>query len=104
MWGLTHQRGVCMYLKKRLALATALLLGAGPATAPVTAASASDGRGSGGAPNKVSSAYFADWDVYGRGYFVKDIPADKINVIQYAFGVPSFDQATGAVSCNVLDP
>ena len=35
---------------------------------------------------KVVTAYFADWDIYGRGYFVKDIPADKLNVIQYAFG------------------
>ncbi len=50
------------------------------------------------------SAYFADWDVYGRGYHVKDIPVDKLNVIQYAFGVPGYDKTTGAVSCNVLDP
>src|ERR1700716_1208539 len=56
------------------------------------------------APGKVVSAYFANWDVYGRGYFVKDIPADKLNVIQYAFGVPTFDQATGTVGCGVLDP
>jgi chitinase len=93
-----------MYLKKRLALAAALLLGAGLATVPVTAASANDGRGNGGAPKKVISAYFADWDVYGRGYFVKDIPADKINVIQYAFGVPTYDAATGTPGCAILDP
>ena len=49
-------------------------------------------------------AYFADWDVYGRGYHVKDIPATKINVIQYAFGVPTFDPTTGAVGCDILDP
>lgn len=52
----------------------------------------------------VVSAYFASWDVYGRGYHVKDIPADKLNVIQYAFGAPTFDKATGAVGCPTLDP
>ncbi len=56
------------------------------------------------APSKVVSAYYADWDVYGRGYFVKDIPVTKLNVIQYAFGVPTYDPATGAASCDVLDP
>jgi chitinase len=56
------------------------------------------------APQRVVSAYFADWDVYGRGYFVKDIPADKLNVIQYAFGVPGYDPTTGTASCNILDP
>jgi chitinase len=55
-------------------------------------------------PSKVVTAYYADWDVYGRGYFVKDIPADQLNVIQYAFGVPGYDPATGAASCDVLDP
>src|SRR5690242_511315 len=93
-----------MYLKKRLALAAALMLGAGLATVPVTAASANDGRGGSGTPDKVISAYFADWDVYGRGYFVKDIPADKISVIQYAFGVPTYDAATGTPGCGILDP
>jgi chitinase len=92
-----------MFLKKRLAIASALLLGAGIAAAPATAASAHD-SGTGGAPAKVISAYFADWDVYGRGYHVKDIPADKINVIQYAFGAPTFDAATGTPGCAILDP
>jgi chitinase len=99
-----------MYLKqgragwRRLALASALLLGAGLAVAaPAGAASAHGGDG-GGAPGKVISAYFADWDVYGRGYYVKDIPANKINVIQYAFGVPTYDAATGTPGCGILDP
>jgi chitinase len=52
----------------------------------------------------VVSAYFTSWNVYGRGYHVKDIPADKLNVIQYAFGAPTFDKATGAVGCQALDP
>ena len=89
--------------KPRYALLAALVAGAAmvpsaPAMANVSGSSVA------GAPKKVVSAYFADWDVYGRGYFVKDIPADKINVIQYAFGVPGFDPATGTASCNVLDP
>ncbi|HEY2671503.1 MAG TPA: glycoside hydrolase family 18 protein [Rugosimonospora sp.] len=91
--------------RHRLALATALLLGAGLAVvAPASAASAQHGADGGGAPQKVISAYFADWDVYGRAYYVKDIPADKINVIQYAFGVPTVDPATGAPGCGILDP
>ena len=82
--------------KRRLAGSVALLLGAGLAVAgPGTAAQAHDHDGAG--PRKVISAYFADWDIYGRGYFVKDIPANQLNVIQYAFGVPMFDKATGAV-------
>ncbi|GAA5182954.1 hypothetical protein GCM10023322_21020 [Rugosimonospora acidiphila] len=91
--------------RRRLALATALLLGAGlAAAAPAGVASANQGADAGGAPRKVVSAYFADWDVYGRGYYVKDIPADKINVIQYAFGVPTYDASTGTPGCGILDP
>jgi chitinase len=79
----------------------ALTLGAGMLVAtPATATAAPVDV----APQKVVTAYFTDWSVYGRGYFVKDIPADKLNVIQYAFGVPTFDQATGAAGCSVLDP
>jgi len=88
-------------VSKRLAAFGALVVGAALAVVPSTTANAAHPAG---APAKVISAYFADWDVYGRGYFVKDIPADKLNVIQYAFGVPSFDPASGAVGCNILDP
>ena len=89
-----------MYPTKRLAVLSALLLGAGLAAAGPAPASASPAPTGG----RVVSAYFADWDVYGRGYYAKDIPADKLNVIQYAFGVPTFDKATGTVGCSVLDP
>ncbi|HEY2791426.1 MAG TPA: glycosyl hydrolase family 18 protein [Micromonosporaceae bacterium] len=89
-------------VNKRLAALTALVLGASLAAASPAMASAA--HTASGAPAKVVSAYFADWDVYGRGYYVKDIPANKINVIQYAFGNPTYDPATGAVGCNVLDP
>jgi chitinase len=89
---------------RRLALASALVLGAGLAMAAPAGAASAHGVASAGAPGKVISAYFADWDVYGRGYYVKDIPASKINVIQYAFGVPTYDPATGTPGCGILDP
>jgi chitinase len=90
-------------VRKRLIAVSALVMGVAM-TVPATSASAAGRTPANDAPKSVVSAYFADWDVYGRGYFVKDIPADKINVIQYAFGVPGFDPATGAVSCGILDP
>jgi chitinase len=90
--------------KRRLAVASALVLGAGLVVAgPATAAQAHDTPTS-DAPKKVVTAYFADWDVYGRGYFVKNIPAEKLNVLQYAFGVPTFDTSTGTPGCGILDP
>ena len=88
-------------VRKRLIAVSALVVGA---AMTIPASSAAAGVPANDAPKSVVSAYFADWDVYGRGYFVKNIPADKINVIQYAFGVPSFDPATGAIGCNILDP
>jgi chitinase len=99
-----------MLSRRWLAVATVAALGAtlGPAGAASAAASRAgenaQGHDRNGAPSKVVSAYFADWDVYGRGYYVKDIPVDKLNVIQYAFGVPGFDPSTGTPSCDILDP
>ncbi|MEV0273318.1 glycoside hydrolase family 18 protein [Hamadaea sp. NPDC050747] len=86
----------------RPGVAVAAALAVGVALLPPQAASA--GAPHGQAPKKVVSAYFADWNVYGRGYYVKDIPVDKLNVIQYAFGVPTFDAATETPGCSVLDP
>jgi len=40
-------------------------------------------------PAPVRSAFFANWDRYARGYFVNQIPADKLNNIDYAFAFPS---------------
>ncbi|WP_412541190.1 glycoside hydrolase family 18 protein [Longispora sp. K20-0274] len=71
--------------------------------APLTAAPPAQAAPADDAPAKVVTAYFADWDVYGRQYFVKDIPATKLNVIQYAFGYPTFDAATGKVGCAPVD-
>ncbi|HWB37620.1 MAG TPA: glycoside hydrolase family 18 protein [Rugosimonospora sp.] len=91
-------------LRRRLVAPLALaVVASGVAVAFPAAASAAPVPAS-DAPKRVVTAYFADWDVYGRGYFVKDIPATKLNVIQYAFGVPGYDPATGAASCDILDP
>ena len=45
-------------------------------------------RRASGPPSDVRAAFFANWDRYGRGYFVNQIPADKLNVIDYAFAAP----------------
>ena len=86
-----------------LSMSAAIALGGSVALVTALPAQASP-RPPADPPSRVVSAYFADWDVYGRGYYVKDIPVTQLNVVQYAFGVPGYDPATGTVSCNVLDP
>ena len=49
-------------------------------------------------PSQVRAAFFANWDRYARGYFVKQIPAEKLNVIDYAFAAP-----TAAGTCGLSD-
>src|SRR3954463_12274903 len=49
-------------------------------------------------PSQVRAAFFANWDRYARGYFVKQIPAGKLNVINYAFAAP-----TAAGTCGLSD-
>jgi chitinase len=46
-------------------------------------------------PVQVRAAFFANWDRYGRGYLVDQIPADRLNVIDYAFAAPTADGACG---------
>ncbi|WP_081680538.1 glycoside hydrolase family 18 protein [Cellulomonas sp. URHD0024] len=92
-----------MRRSRRLSVSAAVALGASMALLAPLPAQASPPTAP-DVPGTVVSAYFADWDVYSRGYFVKDIPATKLNVIQYAFGVPDLDPTTGAASCKVLDP
>ncbi len=36
-------------------------------------------------------AYFTAWSIYGRSYFVHDIPGDKITHINYAFANIGWD-------------
>src|SRR3954451_18412993 len=50
------------------------------------------------APSTVRGAFFANWDRYGRGYFVNQIPADKLNVIDYAFAT-----VTASGTCALTD-
>jgi len=51
----------------------------------------------------VRAAYFASWDIYGRGYVPQEIPADKLNVIFYAFAQPA-KQSDGSIACAPGDP
>jgi chitinase len=44
-----------------------------------------------GAPQQVHAAFFANWDRYARGYTVAQIPADRLDVIDYAFAKPAAD-------------
>src|SRR2546423_12215212 len=76
----------------RRAFAVAALLGA--ATLAL-AGGASAHRTS----NEVRAVFFANWDRYARGYFVNQIPAAKLNVIDYAFAMPTADG-----TCALSDP
>src|SRR5919198_3819257 len=69
-----------------LVLATALVL-----------ASAAAARSS--QPSQVRAVFFANWDRYARGYFVNQIPASRLNVIDYAFAMPAADG-----TCALSDP
>ena len=73
---------------------SALLVGAVALALAGGAAAARSGSG-----NAVHAAFFANWDRYGRGYFVNEIPADKLNVIDYAFAKPS-----ELGTCALTDP
>lgn len=44
-------------------------------------------------------AYYAGWNVYERGYFVRDIPAEKITHLVYAFA-----NISEAGECVLGDP
>jgi chitinase len=70
-----------------------LVLGlAAAALAPLAGATAR-------AHDSVVAGYFASWDIYGRNYHPKDIPADKVTHLNYAFGTP-----TAAGLCVPADP
>src|SRR2546421_8387817 len=49
--------------------------------------------------SQVRAVFFANWDRYARGYFVNQIPAAKLNVIDYAFAMPTADG-----TCALSDP
>src|SRR5205085_6074587 len=72
---------------------TAVILALAAATAiPGVAAGASQ-------PGQVRAVFFANWDRYARGYFVNQIPAGRLNVIDYAFALPTADG-----KCALSDP
>ena len=74
---------------RRLTIALALLA--------VALATGADG-GTAAAPARVVNGFFASWDIYGRGYYVKDIPAAGVTHLSYAFAKP-----TAAGTCGVGD-
>jgi chitinase len=83
------------------ALVSLLLLGSGAGPA----AAGGKGRDGHKGEGPVVAAYFASWDVYGRGYQVKDIPVDKLNTILYAFGKPELAaDRTPTGGCAPADP
>src|SRR5437588_11882191 len=67
------------------------------AVALVLASAAAAARSS--QPSQVRAAFFANWDRYARGYFVNQIPAARLNVVDYAFAMP-----TAAGTCALSDP
>src|SRR5919205_1480303 len=75
----------------RVAVAALAMAVAATAFAGTAAASTS--------PSRVRAVFFANWDRYARGYFVNQIPAGKLNVVDYAFAMPAADG-----TCALSDP
>ena len=67
--------------------------------AVIAALGAAGGAAAQSQQGQVRAAFFANWDRYARGYFVNQIPAAKLNVINYAFAMP-----TAAGTCGLSDP
>src|SRR5438874_5586927 len=80
-------------VKVRNGLLTAMLVAALGLAAGASARAAAQSQ-----PTQVRAAFFANWDRYARGYFVNQIPASKLNVIDYAFAMP-----TAAGTCALSD-
>jgi chitinase len=80
-------------MRGRIALAGLLVLLSGLAAALPAQADRSRGR-----QERVVVGYFASWDIYGRGYYPKDIPAEMVTHLNYAFGYPAADG-----SCALAD-
>src|SRR5689334_5829352 len=78
-------------MKHPIAIAT--LVAAATLLVPAAASAAQP------APGQVRGAFFTNWSRYARGYTVKQIPASKLNVIDYAF---AFISPTG--QCVSSDP
>lgn len=50
-------------------------------------------------PQNVRAVFFANWDRYGRAYLVNQIPAARLNLIDYAFAASTADGR-----CALTDP
>jgi chitinase len=92
---------------RRIGVALALLA-AVAATSAVPLAGADRGRSHHRAKQAEVVGYFIEWGVYGRSYFVKNVhtsgSADKLTVINYAFGnvAPASADDPGVV-CKLAD-
>jgi chitinase len=75
-----------------------LLAAAGTLAAAALAGTAGSKPGRHAAPADVRAAFFANWDRYARGYFVDQIPAGRLNVLDYAFAAP-----TAQGTCRLSD-
>jgi chitinase len=61
------------------------------AIAALAALALASGAAARSQPSQVRAAFFANWDRYARGYFVNQIPAGRLNVVDYAFAMPTAD-------------
>jgi GH18 family chitinase len=52
------------------------------------------------ASNKKVVGYFIEWGIYGRNYLVKDIPANKLTHVNFAFAAPFYIKGDTAVTLN----
>ena len=76
-------------MKRRIAAAGLVL-----AAALAIAGTAAQPR----SPRPIRGAFFTNWSRYARGYTVKQIPADRLNLIDYAF---AFSTPTGCALSDV---
>jgi chitinase len=60
-------------------------IGVGTLAVALVLASAAVAAPPANGPEQVRGAFFTNWSRYARGYTVKQIPADELNVISYAF-------------------
>jgi chitinase len=92
-----------LVLRKKLwvgvAAAAALIMVGVVARGPLMSAQAE-----GQVKSSLAVAYFEGASVYDGSYFVRNLPAGTVNVVKYASGVPTYDEGTGAVGCEVGDP
>ena len=74
---------------------TRLCIAAAAAVAALTFAGGASPARLAPAPQSVRAVFFANWDRYARGYLVNQIPADRLNVIDYAFATVTPDGRCG---------